>query len=43
MKCSCGCHVFDNDKKNVICYSCECQIDKMPKTYNTISLEEFLK
>lgn len=36
-KCACTCHM--TNEPNCICYSCECDIAKMPKKQNTITLE----
>ena len=36
--CACSCHAVD--EINVICYSCECDIDKMPTKPNTINLSD---
>jgi len=36
-KCVCSCHM--TNEPNCICYSCECDIAKMPKKQNTITLE----
>ena len=35
--CSCSCHIVK--ETNVICYSCLCDIEKMPKKQNTVSLD----
>jgi len=42
-KCPCGCHLSANqaNEQNCICYSCECDIDKMSKKQNTITLDDF--
>ena len=42
-KCHCGCHLSTNqaNEQNCICYSCECDIDKMSKKQNTITLNDF--
>ena len=42
-KCPCGCHLSTNEanEQNCICYSCECDIDKMSKKQNTITLDDF--
>ena len=36
--CACSCHAVD--ETNVICYSCECDIDKMSTKPNTIILSD---
>jgi len=37
-KCPCGCHLSANqaNEQNCICYSCECDTDKMSKKQNTV-------
>ena len=38
VSCACSCHAVD--ETNVICYSCVCDIDKMPTKPNTINLSD---
>ena len=38
-RCACSCHL--TNEPNCICYSCECDINKMPKKQNTITLDSF--
>jgi len=38
MKCPCSCHI--NNELNCICYSCMCDIEKMPNKPNTIVLDD---
>jgi len=37
--CSCSCHLAN--EQNCICYSCECDFNKMPSKQNTITLDNF--
>jgi len=39
-KCACSCHIVD--EINVICYSCECDIEKMPTKQNTINSDNWI-